>query len=85
MKRLFKGKKVDFTPPPKEPRALDDIKKELGEVWFKLGQARYELYVKEQEISNLNHQALSLNNEGAERLELDKKKTTAVKPKEKAE
>jgi len=68
MKRIFKGKKVEL---PAQPRSLDDIKKELGEVLVQIGNAQYQVSVYTEDVQRFSRRAKELNQEGAKRIELD--------------
>lgn len=65
-----KGTKVKL-PTAKEPRDLETLKKELGEVFMQLGQAQYQVEVFTNDAKRLIARALALNEEGAARLRKD--------------
>ena len=67
-----KGTKVKLpTATAKEPRDLETIKKELGEVFMQLGQAQYQVEVFTNDAKRLSARALELNEEGAARMRKD--------------
>lgn len=56
-----------------EPRALEAIQTQYGQLCAQLGQSQYKRYVLDREIEQLNVEILRVNNEGAARQELDAK------------
>lgn len=71
MKGFFNGKKkVNLQ--KAAPRALPDIKKELDQESWALGQLEYQIYVLKQATAMKNKRIEQLNYEGAERQNLDK-------------
>lgn len=68
-----------------EPRTIPEIQKVYNEVSAKAGQAQYQLYVFNKELEQLNSNLMSLNQEAAARLALDKEieaQTKAAAPEE---
>ena len=72
-KNPLKAKKVKLNEPPTPPRPLADIQKEYQELAFKAGQLQYQQYVNTRDLEQTNTRLISVNQEAAARLELDKK------------
>lgn len=58
---------------PSPPRDLAAIQAEYSQAATQAGQVQYQLFVFEEELSQINEKLLSLNKEGAARNELDRK------------
>jgi hypothetical protein len=56
-----------------QPRALDEIQKEYGELVGRAGQIQYQLFVLDKDLKTINDRILVINHEAAARKELDKK------------
>lgn len=69
--KYFNGKKKQVKV---EPRKIDDIQKELGDLLFSIGKTRYTIYAYEIQLEIMNKKAVDLNNEAAARNALDKPK-----------
>lgn len=67
------------------PRGLKELQDLNNEMLTKLAQHQYQKYILEVEISRLNQELMSVNNEGAARLKLDQEAAEKAKSEEKLE
>lgn len=56
----------------KEPREMDEIKKEYSQLLSKVGQAQYVVYVHSQDLEQYNQRLLEVNKEAQARENLNK-------------
>ena len=61
-----------------EPRQIEEITKEYGELTQKVGHTQYQVYVLTKEVEQINNRLMSINNEAAARNELNKKAAEAT-------
>jgi hypothetical protein len=62
------------------PRGLEDIQRDYQSTAAQAGQAQYQIYVWNEDLTRLNDKLKSLNSEAAARQELDKKATPPPTP-----
>lgn len=67
------ARKISLPKVAATPRSSDEITREYSETVAKAGAHQYQVYVHESELAEVNKRLLSLNNEFAARLDLDKK------------
>lgn len=68
MKNPFKKKALN----PQAPRSMDDINKEYRELLVAVANAQYMAFIKNLEVENLNKRLIQVNQEAAQRQELDR-------------
>lgn len=81
MKRLFKKAKEAQ---PKTPRTIPEIQKEFGELSQRAANSQYLVFVHEQELQRVNNRLLEVNQEAAERQQLDAKVKAELASKQQA-
>lgn len=79
MKDIFKKKKKELQKPA--PRPIEDIKRVYGEIAAKVADAQYQVFVYSKQVEQLNNILMHLNQEAAERKQLD---SQTAKPEEEA-
>lgn len=70
---------------PKQPRSIEAITKEAGDVQYRLGGSQYLVYVYTQEVETISKRLLELNKEAAARQQLDAQKAASEAPKTEGE
>lgn len=74
----FKRKKEKF-PTASQPRPLDEINQEYGQLISKAGQTQYLVTVYSNELKDLNAKLLKVNQEAAARNALSQEQGSAIK------
>lgn len=69
MKNPFKKK--DKFPTPSAPRPMEEIQKEFQQLIALAANAQYTKFIKEEELKQINHRLVQVNQEGKARNELD--------------
>lgn len=54
-----------------DPRKIEEIQKDLSQLFFDIGKIKYTIWANEQHLDSLNRRAYSLNKEGEARMELN--------------
>lgn len=69
---MFRKRDPQVKLQPKPPRLIDEIKAEYADLLGKAAQTGYQVYVYKKELARLNDRLEQVNNEGAQRQQLDK-------------
>ena len=80
-KSWFKGLKKKVS----DPRKMDEIQKEYGQLCNQAGQLEYQIYVLTQDLEKINESLVKVNHEAAARQKLDKEAPAPAPAPEKKE
>lgn len=78
--KMFKNKKKESFPTPKTPRTMEEILKVYSEISRRFSDTQYQTLVLKDESERLYKILRELNEEAAQRQELDKQSAAEVKP-----